>query len=118
MAAVPSILNGYVPPLAPALRLAPRSRVTSPPVFLGIPLVFAVDNAAQFQPNAAHRIRSRRPIRLLARKGPSRFFPVTPGFIAQIAAMHVNESLAAIPRRPWAILGKIRSDIRQIPIPW
>ena len=31
--------------------------------------------------------------------------------------MHVNEILAAMPRRPFLILGKIRSDIRQIPIP-
>jgi hypothetical protein len=44
------------------------------------------------------------------------FFPVTQGFIEPKAAMRVNEILAAMARCPCVILGKLHSDIRQIPI--
>ena len=45
------------------------------------------------------------------------FFLIPCDFIEQIAAMRVIEILTVMPRRPFLILGKIRSRYSSIPIP-
>jgi hypothetical protein len=77
-----------------------------------------VESATELDRNRAHQHAFAPQFVSPRRESLPAFFFIPWDFIEQIAAMRVIEILTVMTRRPFLILGKIRSRIRRIPIPW